>query len=225
MHQEGVIFWNSNQSQLAPLAQAYAHTVSYGYSDNDYIVGKVVPDQDKAVVTIDDEITIRSQLVGSYNADNIIAAACIGKYFDVPYADIQEAIEQYTPGNNRSEWREIGNNTFILDAYNANPSSMRVALENFARLQASLKIVIIGDMLELGAFAQQEHTEILELARSGNFAQVVTVGPIFKSIDFSNVLSFENSDQVKAWFDDQHFSGATILLKGSRGIRLEKIIQ
>jgi len=102
---------------------------------------------------------------------------------------------------------------------------MRVALENFARLQASLKIVIIGDMLELGAFAQQEHTEILELARSGNFAQVVTVGPIFKSIDVSNVLSFENSDQVKAWFDDQHFSGATILLKGSRGIRLEKIIQ
>ncbi len=225
MHQEGVIFWNSNQSQLAPLAQAYAHTVSYGYSENDYIVGKVVPDQDKAVVTIDDEITIRSQLVGSYNADNIIAAACIGKYFDVPYADIQEAIEQYTPGNNRSEWREIGNNTFILDAYNANPSSMRVALENFARLQASLKIVIIGDMLELGAFAQQEHTEILELARSGDFAQVVTVGPIFKSIDVSNVLSFENSDQVKAWFDDQHFSGATILLKGSRGIRLEKIIQ
>lgn len=225
MQQEGVIFWNSHQQKLAELVLGYAHTVSYGYRDNDYVIGKLWPEYEKAVVTIDDEITIHSQLVGSYNADNIIAAACIGKYFDVPYADIQEAIEQYIPGNNRSEWREIGSNAFILDAYNANPSSMRVALENFTQLQAEKKIVIMGDMLELGDYAQQEHAEMLKLALAGNFTQVVTVGPLFKHIGATGVLCFDNSDQVKVWFDQQQFSGAKILLKGSRGIRLEKIIQ
>lgn len=225
LQHEGVIFWNSREKKLAPIAQNYAHTVRYGYQDDDYVVGKVVEGQDKAVVVIDDEITIHSQLVGSYNADNIIAAACIGKYFDVPYTDIQDAIENYVPGNNRSEWKEIGGNAFVLDAYNANPSSMRVALENFSRLSATPKIVIIGDMLELGNYAEQEHTEMLNLALSGNFTQVVTVGPLFKAVTQEGVLAFENSDEAKVWFENQHFSNAKILLKGSRGIRLEKIIQ
>ncbi len=224
MHKEGVLFWNSRQEKLRPLAAQYAHTVSFGYDEADYLFGKIHEGHELAVVEIDDEVIIHSHLVGSYNADNILAAACIGKYFDVPYADIQQAIEQYIPSNNRSELRTIGANTFILDAYNANPSSMRVALENFAIQPASRKIVIMGDMLELGEFSKQEHAAMIALALKGNFEQVVTVGPQYQALAEQGIISFANSEDAKVWFTQQQFSGATILLKGSRGMQLEKII-
>lgn len=225
MQKEGVVFWNSGQQKLKALVAHYDHTVSFGYQASDYLNGKLITQGQTAVVLIDDEVTIHSHLVGDYNADNILAAACIGKYFDVPYTDIQKAIEAYVPANNRSEWREIGNNRFILDAYNANPSSMRVALDNFGKLEASHKMVFMGDMLELGAYSEQEHRDILLLALQCNIDQIITIGPQFKALVQPSVHAFDNSADAHAWFIAQNVQGATILLKGSRGMQLEKIIQ
>jgi len=224
MDKSGVIFWNSGQEKLAPIARQYARTVTYGFKAEDYLTGRLEQDGDFAVVTIDDEVTIHSHLVGSYNAENILAAACIGKYFDVGYADIQDAIEQYIPGNNRSERKEINGNYFIMDAYNANPSSMRAALENFARLEAPLKVVIIGDMLELGEYAEAEHRAILELADQKAFTHVVTVGPQFMALAGGRVEALPDSAAAREWLQARSLKGATILLKGSRGMQLEKVI-
>lgn len=224
IRKNGVIFWNSGQKKLSTIARSYVHTVSYGFGQENYLNGRLEPDGDFAVVTIDDEVTIHSHLVGSYNAENILAAACIGKYFDVGYTEIQEAIEHYIPGNNRSERKEINGNYFILDAYNANPSSMRVALENFARLDAQQKVVIMGDMLELGNYTEAEHRAILDLARQGNFDHVVTVGPQFMALAGDGMLALPDSAAAQAWLQAQNFIGATILLKGSRGMQLEKVI-
>lgn len=224
IQKQGVVFWNSSQERLAPIASTYDRTVRYGTDADDYTIGRIDTTATMATVTIDDEVTIRSQLVGAYNADNIIAAACVGKYFDVSYADIQEAIEQYVPANNRSEHREINGNYFILDAYNANPSSMRVALENFEKITAAKKVVIIGDMLELGSYSLEEHKHILDIALHSNFHHVVTVGPQFHHIRRDPVIACNNSDEARRWFLAQQFHGATILLKGSRGMKLEKII-
>ena len=170
------------------------------------------------------EIIIHSQLVGNYNAENILAAACVGKYFDVGYSEIQSAIENYIPENNRSELKEIKGNYFILDAYNANPSSMKAALENFHHLKAEKKIVLIGDMLELGEFSESEHKEILQIALGYKFDTIVTIGPEFLKHKTSGIIQFMNSYEAKEWFNEQQFNGATILLKGSRGMQLEKVI-
>ncbi|HNF68404.1 MAG TPA: UDP-N-acetylmuramoyl-tripeptide--D-alanyl-D-alanine ligase [Chitinophagales bacterium] len=222
---DGVIFWNSNQERLTDIAKTYARTVRYGTNPEDYTIGIIDETATMATVVIDDEIKISSHLVGAYNADNIIAAACIGKYFDVSYGEIQEAVENYIPANNRSEHREINGNYFILDAYNANPSSMRVALENFAKISAQKKVIIIGDMLELGTYSADEHKQILDIALHSKFDHIVTVGPQFHHIRRDPVIACHNSDEARQWFLAQQFREATILLKGSRGMKLEKIIQ
>lgn len=220
----GVIFINSSEKKLFSLFASYKKMITYGFNINDYVTGRIIKRNEYATVAIDDEIEISSHLVGDFNANNIIAAACIGKYFDVSYEDIKDAIENYFPDNNRSELKKINGNYFILDAYNANPSSMKAALENFSKLEAENKIAIIGDMLELGDYAFEEHRSIIELAMSGKIAQLVTVGPLFAAHKSNAIKSFNTAHEAKQWFIEQQFQNATILLKGSRGMRLEEII-
>ncbi len=220
----GVLFANSGQHLLNDVIGNYDKVIRYGFKENDYLTGKLLSMDEYAAVEIDDEIIIHSQLVGNYNAENILAAACVGKYFDVGYTEIQTAIENYFPENNRSELKEINGNYFILDAYNANPSSLKAALENFNHLKAEKKIAIIGDMLELGEFSESEHKEILQIALGFKFDTIVTIGPEFLKHKTSGIIQFMNSYEAKEWFNEQHFSGATILLKGSRGMMLEKVI-
>jgi UDP-N-acetylmuramoyl-tripeptide--D-alanyl-D-alanine ligase len=222
---QGVLFIHSGENKLIHLFGDYHKTVRYGFDVNDYATGRIIKGDEFATVEIDEEVIIHSHLVGDYNANNIIAAACIGKYFDISFQDIQDAIENYYPDNNRSELKEMGGNYFIMDAYNANPSSMKAALENFSALKATNKLAIIGDMLELGEYAAAEHQAILNLAASGAIHQLVTVGPLFAAQKGEHGIAFQTAAEAKAWFQQQQFQGYTILLKGSRGMKLETIIQ
>lgn len=166
----------------------------------------------------------KSQLLGLYNLSNLMAAIAVGKYFKVPPGKIKEAIENYLPANNRSQLKKRGSNTFILDAYNANPSSMEKALESFAAYPAKRKIAIIGDMLELGDFSVAAHRAILAKATQLNI-KTITVGKEFLKVATAQTQTFINVEALKQWFDKQAFDHTFFLLKGSRGMQLEKLLE
>lgn len=222
MH-NGIIFLHSNNTKLFDVVEGYDNVEWCGYRAEDKTRGKNITSGKFAALEIDG-IVIQSQLVGDYNCDNILAAACIGKYFSVTLDNIKNAIENYHPENNRSQWQQIGKNYFYLDAYNANPSSMQAAVLHFAKMSVHPKILILGDMLELGEYSQMEHAEMVKIALQNAFQQIITIGPEFKNVLQSGVLHFDNSAQAKEWFDAQKFENSYFLIKGSRGIKLEKII-
>lgn len=170
-----------------------------------------------------DLITAHSQLIGQYNFNNIMTAIAIGKYFKVPTQNIKTAIEAYTPNNNRSQLKKIGTNTFLMDAYNANPSSMDTALESFQTYQATNKVAILGDMLELGVYSMEAHRDILFKAKRLGI-NVVTVGAEFKKVATAPILNFSDTATLKNWFKEQKFEDTLFLLKGSRGIGLERLL-
>jgi UDP-N-acetylmuramoyl-tripeptide--D-alanyl-D-alanine ligase len=171
------------------------------------------------------DLHIDSKLYGSYNAANILAAACIGQRFKVPPEAIKSAIEEYQPGNNRSQITKTTHNLLILDAYNANPSSMTAAINTFAAADYPEKTIILGDMLELGQDADQEHQQILNWIDQLGFKHVYLVGPIFTRLNTKRENTcFQDSDLAKMWFEHHKIENATVLLKGSRGIRLEKLV-
>ena len=166
---------------------------------------------------------ITSSLFGEYNFQNIMAAITIGRYFKVPNEDVKIAIREYIPNNNRSQIISLHNNKIYLDAYNANPSSMFAALSNFTKISNKKKIVILGDMLELGKYAKEEHQKIYDFATSQPFESIILVGKEFGKID--SLLHFENVNRLKDWWKKQNFDDYDILLKGSRGIQLEKMLE
>lgn len=165
---------------------------------------------------------IKTNLVGIYNFANILAAISIGEYFKISKDNIKNAIENYIPTNNRSQIIETENNTILLDAYNANPTSVELALQNFSQITHSNKIVILGDMFELGEEAQSEHQNIANLASSLNFSKTYFVGENFYNSNVSNrFLSF---DELKIYLVKNPISDAYILIKGSRGMALERLL-
>lgn len=166
---------------------------------------------------------ITTNLIGSYNYNNIAVAITIGNYFKVLDVDIQSAIEKYTPTNNRSQIINKESNYIILDAYNANPSSMKVALENFARLESKFKTVILGDMFELGSSAEIEHQYIVDLADSFNFENTFYVGENFHKTTTKNkkLISFS---ELEDFIKKNPLENQKILIKGSRGMGLERIL-
>jgi len=166
---------------------------------------------------------IQTQLFGEYNLYNAAAAITIGSYFKVPVSDIINALEEYSPSNNRSQF-EIGeNNELILDAYNANPDSMKQALNNFSASKAKNKAVILGDMLELGSFEEMEHKSILDLSNSINIDRAFFVGPAFyfQKENYPQFQFFKDNIEAKKYFEENLMTDYRILLKGSRGIKLE----
>ncbi len=167
---------------------------------------------------------IKSQLTGLYNFDNIMTAIALGRYFKVPPQKIKRAIESYEPKNNRSQIVEIGTNKFLLDAYNANPSSMAKALEHFAQQAAPKKIAILGDMLEMGAYSQEVHKRILTLAQKLRL-ETITVGQEFYKINGFSKQKFKDTAALKKWFYQQNFDHTSFLLKGSRGVKLESLLE
>jgi len=168
--------------------------------------------------------TIQTQLVGEYNLPNILAAVSIGMYFNVPAEKIKTAIENYSPTNSRSQLLKWNNNDIILDAYNANPSSMQLAIENFAKLNAQNKVVCIGGMKELGDTSLAEHQALIHLLEKNEWEKVILVGGDFENCTH-NYLYFPNSLDAKAWLAQQQFNNRTILIKGSRGIRMEQVLE
>ncbi|MCB0473215.1 MAG: UDP-N-acetylmuramoyl-tripeptide--D-alanyl-D-alanine ligase [Flavobacteriaceae bacterium] len=169
---------------------------------------------------------IQSQLIGAYNYNNIAAAIAIGNYFKVDDLMIAEAIEGYLPRNNRSQIIQKGTNKIILDAYNANPSSMQAAIENFSDLSDRHKIAILGDMFELGMEAEAEHLRICELAKNQHFDAVYLIGKNFYETDKSsgNIHFFETFDDFKLYLENNTFTDCTILIKASRGMALERVL-
>ncbi|NNC70008.1 MAG: UDP-N-acetylmuramoyl-tripeptide--D-alanyl-D-alanine ligase [Flavobacteriaceae bacterium] len=167
---------------------------------------------------------IQSQLIGAYNFNNIAAAITIGNYFKVDDTLIIEAIENYIPSNNRSQIIQKGSNKIILDAYNANPSSMEAALENFSALADGNKMVILGDMFELGEVAKEEHQRIADLAIQLNLNKVYLLGDNFYQVNKEEVHRFRTFEEFKNFLSGQSIENATILIKASRGMALERIV-
>lgn len=228
---KGKVFINSGNPLLLENASGIEQ-VTYGTAATDFCSAQLVDSDPFLKIKYEGDV-IASQMVGKYNFENIVAAICIGKYFGVEVKKIKEAIEQYSPSNNRSQVVRTKNNTLILDAYNANPSSMSAAIENFRDLAGENKWLVLGDMLELGKYEIQEHKNILQLISDKKFRNVILVGERFlKAISEMNIsfpvqFLFKNSDELVVKIKAQRLSNdpALILIKGSRGIKLEKVVE
>lgn len=170
------------------------------------------------------ETTITSQLTGTYNFDNLNAAVTFGEFFDIPLPTIQKGIASYSPTNNRSQWIKTKKNHILLDAYNANPTSMTAAIQSFIDMKANAKLVILGDMLELGQYAQKEHQAIIDQLKKEGIDQAILVGPLFCASKTEGFNTFENTAEVKKYLANQSIMKHTILIKGSRGIALEQLL-
>jgi UDP-N-acetylmuramoyl-tripeptide--D-alanyl-D-alanine ligase len=169
--------------------------------------------------------TIKSKLIGKYNAENIMAAVCIGDYFEVETDDITKTISEYTPKNQRSELVKTQSNKIILDAYNANPSSMKEAIKNFKQMNTNSPMLILGDMFELGTYSFTEHQKIIQIVKEYCFKEAVFVGNNFHQI-INNIefTSFKTTEEARLYFSKTKISERNILIKGSRGMQLENLI-
>lgn len=177
------------------------------------------------------ERVVSTNLVGSYNADNVMAALAVGQHFGVSFEDAVAAIEAYVPANKRSQMTKTDRNTLIVDAYNANPTSMAAALENFSNVAAECKVALLGDMLELGEESVAEHVAVIKSACSRGLCKVCFVGKEFQKASaevdpelLAVARFFATSDELAAYLSAEPLSGATILIKGSRGTRMENVI-
>ena len=200
---------------------------------NRYIFGKTKLAQNKLANGINKDgyctiqtkkITITSQLTGAYNFDNLNAAVTFGEFFEIPLSDIQKGIASYSPTNNRSQWIKTKKNHILLDAYNANPTSMTAAIQSFIEVKTNPKLVILGDMLELGQYAQKEHQAIVDQLKKGGIDQAILVGPDFCASKTEGFNAFENTTKAKDYLINQSILDHTILIKGSRGIALEQLL-
>lgn len=231
---DGKLFVNADNTLLKEKSQ-HINRVLYGTSEgvdftgkylgsNPFVKLKIQPDSKHA--SIDEQPIINTQLIGGYNFENILAAACIGNFFGVPEHLIQKGIEAYIPSNNRSQIVQTENNFLLLDAYNANPSSMKAAIENFAAMDRTNKIVILGDMLELGEESEKEHLSVTTLLKEKGINSVILIGPQFKKVAAStNAILFNTSDEALEYLREHPIKKSTILIKGSRGIKLEKLAE
>ena len=236
----GVILYNRDNEHLCQMIaeRNLQEAIPYGIN---YSGAEILPslgEEPLLRIRLKQGATISSNLVGGYNADNIMAAVAIGEYFGITPELSAKAIGEYTPQNSRSQLIKRGDNTLIVDAYNANPTSMRAALENFASMELPCKNLILGDMLELGDDSQSEHTTILRLiATLSGIEKCLFVGSEFrKSYDaakgekeglrivLKDVSFFDNSSQLHDFLAKERSSGKSFLIKGSRGTRLEAVL-
>lgn len=237
------VFVNSDDGNLSEMISSRPNlrTIPYGVktwnvevfpatSENPYL-SMAVPVNVEAGVNAEPkaELCIDTNLVGAYNADNVLSAIAVGLYFGVSLKEAVAAIQAYIPSNNRSQMVKTERNTLIVDAYNANPSSMNAALDNFAFAQAPNKIALLGDMRELGKDSVSEHVKILERLKSMNLSLVCLVGEEFrKAVEENggaeNIRNFPASDTLAAYLAEVRPESSLILVKGSRGIRMEKVL-
>ncbi len=218
------VMWDYNY--LQEMSSGIPTIIKYGTANAD-IEGRIVSSEPFLEV----EITkgagtgiIKTQLVGDYNLPNVLLAVAIGKHFNVPDEKITMAIASYTPSNSRSQLVERGTNKIILDAYNANPSSMKLAIENFAKFHTRGKVLMLGGMAELGEESLVEHKDIINVIKKDEWSKVVLVGGDFLRVEHP-FISFQNAEEAKEWFRKQHFENMHILIKGSRSMKMEKILE
>jgi len=219
-----IAFINTDDEKQITQIGEYSKTITFGKAlDNDCIVRF---EKANPFVTINyNDNVIDSQLIGDYNYNNIAVAVAIGKHFGVSTKRIKTAIENYKPDNNRSEIIEKGTINIILDAYNANPSSMLAALKNFKQLDVDNKFLFLGDMFELGDEAEKEHQSIVEYLKKNFKNNIFLIGEnFFKAKTEANILKFSNFEDLKPMLKKIKLSDANLLIKGSRGMALERIL-
>jgi UDP-N-acetylmuramoyl-tripeptide--D-alanyl-D-alanine ligase len=235
----GTAFVWQDSDDLRKMSHGIPQRITYGTRNAEYS-GQVIPNPESPFLSIDVSNgaatgSIYTQLVGDYNLSNVLAAVAVGKHFGVPDEQIRDAIEAYTPSNSRSQLIERGGNHIILDAYNANPSSMRAAIENFAAVPTGQsgngssspfnggKILILGAMAELGKESLKEHHDIIDLIRKYHWEEVVLVGGDFLTIPHG-YLSFRNSREAGEWLRHAGLQDAYLLIKGSRSMKMEEVL-
>lgn len=225
--QNGTAFVMWDYDYLRDMSKGISGIIKYGTTEDAHVIGSVKKSNPYLEVAIKqglDEHLIQTQLVGDYNLPNVLAAVTVGKYFKVADDKIKTAIESYSPSNSRSQLLEIGTNKIILDAYNANPSSMKPAIENFANLIAGNKVLMLGGMAELGDESLHEHKAIVDLIKQYQWKNVVLVGGDFLKFDHP-FIKFNTASAAKDWLQQQHFENTYLLIKGSRSIQMEKVLE
>jgi len=231
------IFINKDNANLIEMADktgyaiGQANVCAYSFNQKDkaaYVLGQTLACSPflKMQCTTDDQLQtfeVNTNLVGSYNAENVLAAVTIGKYFGLSNEQIKAGLEGYTPQNNRSQLTITKFNKLVVDAYNANPTSMQAAILNFAQMDMQAKTLILGDMLELGEQSESEHQSIIDLLQQNHLMSVLLVGSEFEKTN-SHFTHFKNVDDLISYLKEHPIRNEYILIKGSRGIKLEKTL-
>lgn len=224
-HGFAFVMWD--YEYLQEMSKGISGIIKYGTKGDAHVIGRTAKADPYLSVEIlqgMDEKDISTQLVGDYNLPNVLAAVTVGKFFQVPESKIRKAIGAYTPSNSRSQLLKKGSNQFILDAYNANPSSMKFAIENFAKQDVKEKVLVLGAMAELGSESLSEHAAIIRLIEQFTWKNVVLVGGDFLQVSHS-FLQFENASQAAEWLKSQKFENTHFLIKGSRSAKMEKVLE
>ena len=221
----GNVFVNSQNPLLMELARPFSKPFYYPAKGNFYHAELISADP-LVRIKADNGEEVQTQLIGGYNFENIACALCLGKFFGVDAHLANQAVSEYIPGNMRSQVVKKGTNTIILDAYNANPSSMQAAIENMAAMKADKKTLILGDMFELEDEAAYEHQAIGKLIREKGFTDVYLCGALFKSAlhEIPYAKYFVEKDDLVKELQQYPIRNATVLVKASRGIGLETIV-
>ena len=219
-----VVFMNADDPIQIEKLGGYIKKYGYSTSDSRYYMIKMTTANPFVEISVDDT-NIKTKLIGDYNFTNCCAAILMGRYFNVPMKLIKKGLESYLPNNNRSQILEKKGFKIILDAYNANPSSMTMALENFSKLKATAKVLFLGDMFELGDTAREEHQAIAELVKQLGFENAYLIGENFFAVD-SDYQKFKTYDAMATFVREHDLpAGATLFIKGSRGMALERILE
>lgn len=221
---DGSLFVNYDNKLLMELSKDIPR-FTYGSDDESEIFGK--PKKASPFLSLTAlGFNIQTKLVGDYNFENVMAAFCVGTYFDIPFKDIKSALSEYTPTNSRSQVIETQKNRVILDAYNANPTSMGHAVRNFRNICKDDNLLILGDMRELGPESEKEHEIIYNLLCELNFKNVFLVGNEFKKVCKNNdFMTFENVEELIKYIENHPVEGKDILVKGSNSMKLGKVIE
>jgi UDP-N-acetylmuramoyl-tripeptide--D-alanyl-D-alanine ligase len=228
----GKLFVNADDEVLMELAKGieqvtYGENISYDFHGKRYENSEYVEFSwnTKGNDLIKQPI-VKTQMFGHYNYINLLCAACVGNYFKVSEKEINLALAEYVPEMNRSQVKKTEHNTLILDAYNANPSSMSIAIENFAKQNFPSKLLVLGDMLELGEYSEMEHEKIIRQTEALKL-NAFFVGALFYELKdkFNDFSFYKTSDDLAKFFENDKPKQKTLLIKGSRGVRLEKIVE
>ncbi len=227
-NKNGTIFYNCDNPILAELAEKVENKVSFGEKEASF-TGKLLSSAPFILAQLDfpdKKREVKTHLIGGYNFENLLAAACIGTYFKVDPDAIQSALGNYFPQNNRSQMIERNNLKIVMDAYNANPTSMKASINSFISTFPSSRSLILGDMLELGEKSLEEHSSVLELISKHHFNEVFLVGPVFKAVSKKNSFkAFLNYNELIGFLKQHSIKEGAVLIKGSRGIQLEKVLE
>ncbi|HVB03196.1 MAG TPA: UDP-N-acetylmuramoyl-tripeptide--D-alanyl-D-alanine ligase [Chitinophagaceae bacterium] len=220
----GTAFVCQDLDYLQEMSRGIKEICWYGTSGHPFVQGHILESVPLLIAGTDYTGSIRTRMFGSFNLFNVLAAVAVGKYFQVSPAQIKSAIEGYSPVNQRSQLINQGSNTIILDAYNANPTSMKLAIEDFSRLPSPKKILILGAMMELGPSSLKEHGDLVQMIGDHQWENVVLAGGDFEGLNHPYIY-LPDAAAVRLWLEKQHLENTYILVKGSRGMAMEKVLE